>query len=485
MSGPEERRAEELSHLVREFLAASKTGISDDGEVREDEKRDDYELASSIIKACKGLGKLRSLCSPEEFERILLLAHNYGNRWSVMSEAFAEIGTSRTIGRLIFGLYQSSYPDEVSRSKSALITAGKKAHVYLLRHLAEDRKNREWWIPVRRAILDVLAATGDGECIPTIEAVMRADSSVHAEAQAALAAITGARGAERSPTIEAVMRSNSSGPTEAQGALAAMTGARDAELGLHLAATKGDTGAIQALLAKGRDVNERESRGGATPLHMAASSGQLSAAGLLLDNGAEIDARARDKEGWTPLHAAAHRGQAEMIAFLISRGASTEAQDKEGWTPLHAAVDGHHATAAEQLLKGGAKVDARAFGGGATPLIAAAATSGATSVARVLVEHGANIEARDSDGGTPLLWAAFRGNADTARLLLGHGADRTATTRGGMSVRSALAQTGNASLLDAPQSLGSSRTRQTAPAKVQEAPRGAVTATRKWWQFWK
>src|SRR5205814_6210457 len=46
----------------------------------------------------------------------------------------------------------------------------------------------------------------------------------------------------------------------------------------------------------------------------------------------------------------------------------------------------------------------------------------------VLVDHGANIDAKDLRNQTPLMWAAARNNADAVKVLIAHGADVNART---------------------------------------------------------
>ncbi len=72
----------------------------------------------------------------------------------------------------------------------------------------------------------------------------------------------------------------------------------------------------------------------------------------------------------------------------------------------------------------GADLNAR-DAGGFTPLITAAAHNKDPEVVTVLLEAGADAEARDSaHGGTPLLWAAtFNPNPDVIAALLKAGAD--------------------------------------------------------------
>jgi hypothetical protein len=56
---------------------------------------------------------------------------------------------------------------------------------------------------------------------------------------------------------------------------------------------------------------------------------------------------------------------------------------------------------------------------------------GHVAVAKLLLEHGADIHARDNANWTPLHWAAYKGHFDVARLLLERGADPTVKNRDG------------------------------------------------------
>ena len=50
---------------------------------------------------------------------------------------------------------------------------------------------------------------------------------------------------------------------------------------------------------------------------------------------------------------------------------------------------------------------------------------------RLLLEHGANVEAKGEYGNTPLILAACHGHKAVVRLLLEHGANCDATNREG------------------------------------------------------
>ena len=52
-----------------------------------------------------------------------------------------------------------------------------------------------------------------------------------------------------------------------------------------------------------------------------------------------------------------------------------------------------------------------------------ACRGGHIEIARLLIEHGADVNARNDDYTTPLHLACLNGDADLVRLLLSHGAD--------------------------------------------------------------
>jgi ankyrin repeat protein len=62
-----------------------------------------------------------------------------------------------------------------------------------------------------------------------------------------------------------------------------------------------------------------------------------------------------------------------------------------------------------------------------------AARYGHEGVARLLLEHGADVETKDNRGGSPLIWAAEWGHAGVVRLLLENGAEAEAKDMYGRS----------------------------------------------------
>ena len=52
----------------------------------------------------------------------------------------------------------------------------------------------------------------------------------------------------------------------------------------------------------------------------------------------------------------------------------------------------------------------------------------------MLLQAGADADARDEDGDTPLLYTAYFGHVELARALLGSGVDVSSTNDGGAAV---------------------------------------------------
>lgn len=102
-----------------------------------------------------------------------------------------------------------------------------------------------------------------------------------------------------------------------------------------------------------------------------------------------------------------------------------------GWgTALHEAARSGRAKIAELLLADGADVNAK-DGQGDTPLQVAIAWGGHENVVKVLIAHKADINSRDNDGNTPLWSAAARGYTNIIALLLRNGADVNARDKYG------------------------------------------------------
>ncbi len=138
----------------------------------------------------------------------------------------------------------------------------------------------------------------------------------------------------------------------------------------------------------------------------------------LLAHGADISAR--DERDCTPLHGAVERGLPEMVELLLRRGAEPNPSNASGegadGVLVDLALDHGKTSVADILVRHGARFDPDAEG----RLHNAAANLRLEGV-RWLLAQGAAIDCLDSQGNTPLISAA--GHTEVVRLLLSHGAD--------------------------------------------------------------
>jgi ankyrin repeat protein len=168
-----------------------------------------------------------------------------------------------------------------------------------------------------------------------------------------------------------------------------------------------------------------------TPLVAALARGHFRTAKLLRHNGAHANVRGDQK--YTPLHSAAWYGDLRMVQTLLDYEADVNARCLYSYTPIYSVSLGHRGSravhnggqslpdVARLLLEHGVDVNGRSYDG-STPLHAAA-ESGDIEVVHVLLEHGANIGAEDNNGRTPLHKAALDGHVKHAGVLLEHGAN--------------------------------------------------------------
>jgi len=152
----------------------------------------------------------------------------------------------------------------------------------------------------------------------------------------------------------------------------------------------------------------------------------------------------------TPLLAAVTYRRAEIAKLLLEKGADPNLQGLEqGFTPLFAAVPIGEVDAAlgaswdpydmvKILLDSGADVHARFMWGTSIlhTVVKAAPTS--TRTIELLIERGAEVDARNDIGATPLSWAASGGRVEAVRFLLEKGTDPTVKDRDGATIREQL-----------------------------------------------
>lgn len=109
---------------------------------------------------------------------------------------------------------------------------------------------------------------------------------------------------------------------------------------LIMAAYKGYTELVQALLEAGADVTAVDPGMKATALHAAAYAGRTAAAKLLVQYHIDIDKQG-PYNGYTALHDAIWQGNVEVAKVLIEAGANLTIKSNNGETPLDFAKSKH------------------------------------------------------------------------------------------------------------------------------------------------
>jgi ankyrin repeat protein len=228
----------------------------------------------------------------------------------------------------------------------------------------------------------------------------------------------------------------------------------------------GDQWEMAKLLLAHGAVPSAADGAGNTPLHEAAFYDGKDVAELLLARGVEVDLR--NRRGDTPLLVAASRGSIKVAALLLAHGASVNASGPDddyapswvaspyptvtehsiytarlplahaarvaplfGETPLHRAVEHRNIDMAKLLLAHGADVNAQ-DSAGRTPLSLAVECRYAAMI-ELLLAHEDDLNMQLRDGTTLLHQAVLRSDLAMIRLLLDHKADVNAKNKNGQT----------------------------------------------------
>ena len=185
----------------------------------------------------------------------------------------------------------------------------------------------------------------------------------------------------------------------------------------------------------------------AVPLYYAAMHGFRDLAKyLIVEHPEHVNARGGDCD--TPIHVAVIAKHANILSLLIEHGADIEGQSNmvANGTPLHLAAWEGRVEAGRCLLDHGANISARDDVRD-TPLINAA-LQGHLEFARMLLEHGAVIDAQNGLGETALYSAVRGGKIEVVQWLLEHGADVNARNLNGNTLSNLALFYGNQEIVE-------------------------------------
>jgi ankyrin repeat protein len=224
----------------------------------------------------------------------------------------------------------------------------------------------------------------------------------------------------------------------------------DGTTALHWAAHADNLPVTRLLLRAGANVNA-VNRYGVSPLRLAVESGNVALAEALLKAGA--NANAAIPSGESVLMTAAAAGDPATLKLLLAAGAKVNAAEQtQGQTALMYAARENHAAAIKVLVEAGADVNARSralewpefkfntggmiytvqpVGGWSATMFAA--REGAVEAVRALADAKADLSLPDPDGTTPLILAIINARFDTAVALIEKGANPNAADQMGMT----------------------------------------------------
>jgi ankyrin repeat protein len=207
------------------------------------------------------------------------------------------------------------------------------------------------------------------------------------------------------------------------------------------------TNAVAMLLKAGANANDKVPTGPRaswTPLHYAVANGWEEGAAMLLAAGADPNAALTtgfgndSQKNYTPLIISATQGRldvVEMIDLLLANKADPNLKTDAGTAPLHRAMSNindyqRRLAVVRSLIRAGADVNAP-DANGESPLIRAVLL-GDNELVGLLLENKASPNAKSSEGFTPLHVAiGFQKPKEMVELLLANKADPNATDRFG------------------------------------------------------
>ena len=176
-----------------------------------------------------------------------------------------------------------------------------------------------------------------------------------------------------------------------------------------------DPAVCRVFIDAGADIETKDDRG-SSPLHWACRSGTLDVVKMLVEAGAGV--RVTDNKGQTCLTLAAKLGRTETVRCLVGLPeVDVNHRDTANNTALHLAAHENHTDVTQVLIDAGADIDIKNSDGSFSVHVASLA--GALDVVKMLLRVGAGVCVTDNEGDTCLTLATYFGYTEIVRYLVG------------------------------------------------------------------
>jgi len=202
----------------------------------------------------------------------------------------------------------------------------------------------------------------------------------------------------------------------------------------------GDLAKVKALIKSDSTLLDIKDQSGSTPLIRACFNyqtfgRQVEVAKFLIETGANVNVIDNRKSTALLKASVGYGPDYELIKLLVSKGADVNIQGRNGLTALHWAVKYNDPKIAKFLLASGADINISNDYNG--PISASTISGTVLQVAinfsrnndmfKFVIENGAKINIKNSQGNTELHLVTLKGNTEQAKILIEHGIDLNAT----------------------------------------------------------
>ena len=287
-----------------------------------------------------------------------------------------------------------------------LMTAASKGHEDVLAYLMQVGADIHALSDKNWSVLAVAANAGQDGVVRTL---LMAGADIDARAHKGWTALSAAAYNGYAKVVSILLRHNPDLEQRAQSFR---------RTALMIASQRGHEEIAGMLINYEAALNTRD-RDGRTAVYLAANQGHLSIVSTLINAGAEYaDALVKASE----------KGELQLVETFLAAGANPNQVNEKGVAPIHRAARKARLSVVKALVKAGARVDLAEHEKRHTALMRAAVGDDLATV-KWLVQQGADIHARTSEGWTPLLFAARYAGVDVLQYFHQRGAELAVENR--------------------------------------------------------